>query len=553
MTDYDRIRVLLLDDKPEFLTRRIPGRTGKRVPVPQILSSAGAERPLHELKDCFELRWLANASEAREFRDLSVVLGCKHPRDLGREAWVPDIICFDYALTGNPRSVADRELTDEWIERISPLPAIRRLAESIQVPIPPPGAVPDTGTAKNDDNLGCFAGGLIFAAFSDHPCAPVALTRKGDEKTVNTEAGFFEWMLEGQSGGAFAAKGRPAPQWKALLSEGVGTLRKRIVQLAEGNLITISLDDLLRLAEDGAHSVLTIRSRYGTRRFPTAGLFVDVEEEERHDVASTWARDLLEQALAGMTLPDDAYASTLSDLQRGKDLADELWKWYDNEQLVEKRLQLSSIVQSIKEKTRGLEPLGEDEEELIQSFDVDLEKELAGRHSECGANCLDIRTSGYTDRQRRWAALMLTMRVVHRRWQAGRAWQRHARKHGWDAVTPEAMLSDVDKGDVYLALFPVATGPVVLPWHQGQDPVALWKTLKRLAGGQLALSIPDILNGKDWDPDGTDRPGGGTYGFLPGERLLLQWYCTSLYGDDGWETDPQAKRILEGESDDGRE
>jgi hypothetical protein len=105
---FDRIRVLLIDDNPTFLEleKRVDG---ERVPVPVIHDQGTGELERPELSELFELRWLASAGEAREFRDVSLAVAAVSPKALGKYGWVPEIVCFDYALTLDTRRVEERE------------------------------------------------------------------------------------------------------------------------------------------------------------------------------------------------------------------------------------------------------------------------------------------------------------------------------------------------------------------------------------------------------------------------------------------------------------
>jgi hypothetical protein len=583
----DKIRVLLLDDRADSLRGGYPYKDGKSFSAPKVHDAEEEEekkRP--EIGNHFELRWLATATEAREFRDLARELSRAAPQAMGKRGWVPEIVIFDYALTGKPETVAERPLPSDLIAALSPLAAMRQCAASVGIPVHEAlGIPPFTGASFDDDNLGCYAGGLIFCVFSDHPCAPVALTAKGSNKTLGTEAAFFEWMLDPESHGAFGAKARKGATWTQLLSAGVNALRTQIEQLAKASMVQISLQDLLALALNGHHPILTVRSRYGRRHLPTDGLFIDIAPSSQHQEAEKWAKALLAKALGEVAAPGtgaERYRSTLSDLRRGMELADILWEKYNDYALVEKRHRVSLTVHELR-KGRPLDSLSDEEKGLVEMFQIDLEKEIAGHgRSECGANCLDIRHPDYTPRQQRWAALMIIIRVVHRRWEASQSWVTLSREHGWRGAAVE-LLREVDKDDVYLALFPVASGPVVLPWHKGEAPETRWQTLKSLSVatpdatqedpksgskesrfGNLALSVSDVLKGLGWDDDPANPSKDGTHGFLPGERLIMQWYAESLYGQGGsedldvgeqasaWEVDDQAVAILKpGVHDDG--
>lgn len=642
---HGKIKILLVDDNPSFLSLE-PKIGEQRHKLPRIHDQGRKGSSRADLSANFDLRWVATACEAREFRDLSLALAARSPAHLGLNGWVPEIICFDYALTGRIRAVDERDYPPEIVEALSPLPALRRAAASLKLKVPTPSPEPDTGAAHDADNHGCFAGGMIFSAFSDHPCAPVALTRKGSEKTIGTEAAFFEWMLEQESNKTFSRKGRPAPTWNELIFDGVDSLMKRLEQLAKSGIVQISLDDLIALADEKAQSmqqVLTVRSRYGRWRLPTQGLFINFAESERKGKAQQWAKKLLEDTIRGfhqVGAGEEEQPESLLDLWRGRKLAEEtLWYEYcspDRKDRREKRLLLSStarllldgdleslsdqaiaaadefgvnlasfvkfelnkalrekdsleaapveirkkikeIAETIdsetdeKQKTKPrkamdrlekkLQHLPEDiarQSEKIGTLEAQLKRiascTFAGTgESECECNYCDIRHPDYTSRQQRWAALMVILRVVHFRWAAAKAWQERFRRK-----PPNDLLREVDRDDIYSALFPLATKPLVLFHDQNSgDPESDWKTLIRLsqsatktAYGDICLSVSDILNGRDWIDDQKAPTKNGTHGFLTGERLIMTWYAEWLYGCDkgDWRTDDGAKKILLGEN-----
>ena len=100
---YDKIRVLLIDDYPSSLEIE-DEYEGRKCAFPVIYDPR-----IPELESYFELRWIATATEAREFRDLTSAVALRNPRALDQEGWVPEILCFDYALTKDQRPLVDRE------------------------------------------------------------------------------------------------------------------------------------------------------------------------------------------------------------------------------------------------------------------------------------------------------------------------------------------------------------------------------------------------------------------------------------------------------------
>ncbi len=94
MASHDRIKILLIDDKPLSLAidRSYDGRDYE---VPSLDGYSDNKASGLTLSDYFEVRWLASAAEGREYRDLATGIADLSPRALGEEGWLPEILCFD--------------------------------------------------------------------------------------------------------------------------------------------------------------------------------------------------------------------------------------------------------------------------------------------------------------------------------------------------------------------------------------------------------------------------------------------------------------------------
>lgn len=546
----EKIRVLLLDDNPSSLNL-IEEIDNMDFAFPQISDSATTDFSMPELNEFFELRWIASAAEAREFRDLSLLVSRTTPEALIREGWIPEIFCFDYALTGLDIPIGQRFFPDELKNRLSPLSNLRRYVTSTSLATPEFSNLPHVNVAKGDDNYGCFAGGLIFTAFSDHPCGPVALTAKGNEKTAGTEASFFEWMLENEVHGTFKRKGRASPQWRELIPDGITVLRNRIEELARGSIIRVSLDDLIALAASGKHEVLTIRSRYGLRRLPVRALFLDYKPPQREEAARSWAAGVLHKIFSGT---EAGFKLTLEDFIQGRNLARILWTAYDSDDFG-KRTRLSELL--ARDENEDDEKLTAEEqselEELKRYFDV----EDVEARSMCGAHYVDIRNERFSDRQKRWAALIIIVKLLARAAKVRHKLQGDRTPEGKQSGYDYTIYQPLQAADVYLALFPLARDPLILPFHAGRDPGSQWgKPLTRFDDprrgpslrtnwGNIALKVYDVLNGLPWIEDAQQPKDTWTYGLMPGERQVLQHFAHSIgFGDDEWEKDSQAREIL---------
>jgi hypothetical protein len=562
----DKIRVLLLDDNPSFLEREELFE-GSRYNIPLIHDQGANTYYLPELEELFDLRWLATAVESREYRDWLVAIARGTPRLEAHGLWVPEILCFDYALTGNTDRVCERGIPVGLVDRLTPLQP--STAKSAAIEALTPAEPPATGAAKDDDNQGCFAGGLIFAKLSDHPCGPVAVTRKGPFKTHDTEAAFFEWMLECESHGTFVAKGRPAVTWNELLIDGVRALRTQIKQLAAQDAIQISLDDLLQLAENGDHPVLTVRSRYGRRRLPAEALFIDQPPTTaRKDAKSQWAESILTNLMSPLRGEQDQsqplFAGTRADLARGRDLADLLWAAYNDDERFDRRVSMSQLLARRAAGSGGGQSLSDQDRQLLADhlkyFGIG---EPDKKRAQCERNYIDFRHAGFSDRARRWAALFTIVYLLQRRAEACDA--RHSQQHGAAHADP-SLEFPIRTNDVYLALFPVPQTPLILPFHAAKGDASsswskylneLWSDRANKEGtcGDLALSIQDVLDGKHWTDDPRNPTKNADHGLLPGERLVLQMFAEAVgFGREKWNWDPSCVSVLgASDTDSGKE
>lgn len=557
MKQLDKIKVLLLEDEPEGLYRQVKAE-GQEWQVPAFGAEAGGDPRSRQLSDLFEVRWLATAEDAREFRDLSNALSIIAPRALDEGGWVPEVLCFDYALTGNTRRI-EKRLPQKLAEQVSPLALLRRSAAERKLWVPPPPPPPPTKMVLTFDTFGCYCGGLILTLFSAHPCVPVALTRKHPNQ-LESEASFFEWMLEVDGGGTFKAKSRTTLQWLDLLIEALPGLRRRIEQLLEGRVIEVGLDDLLALSDSGEHDGLEVRSRYSIRRLPVAGLFLDLPGETRAAAVRDWAhscldllfRDLLDGNGKDTVEPNLAQRldPTLNDFREGMKFAEQLWDAYNSE-LLPQRYRLSSLAV----RTAGRQLASEEREELEKLSDV-FGADPNNLESKARKNTQDLRSGRRSDRAKRWAALMVMVRLEMLAAAARQVWRDFCRQKGY-AESFDPLVQKLKLEDVYLALFPVPSSPLKTPFDRGDDPRVHWKVLSELSSGRekkdLALDVKEVLEGGDWHWD-ESRGRCAPCGLLPGERYLLRLYARTLdlfqeswLAEVGWLQDRLAsERVVEG-------
>lgn len=539
---FDKIQILLVDDMPEGL----PRPTSRHAPSVPVMASAYSQ--------WFEFRWVATPQEACEYRDLSWLIAEHNPHLLAEEGWVPELLVLDYALTQDTHTVAEHVGgEEEWLNRLSPLPPLRRCARRLDSSAPIKRAAFDIEPAAGSEYWGCFIGGLVMNTFADHPCAPITITRYSQQtlKSQAVDAAFFEWLMETQSSGLLRAAGCAySPSWQDIIRPGVASLRHRLLVLAKANIIHISLDDLLSLAENGKHPVLTVTSRYGRRRYPTAGLFVDAADKDRPSAASAWAHDLVEEAWSEAERPgtQNSFNEMLKDLSRGRALCRLLWDAYCDDDLFGRRMRLSELVGRKTGKARDKTPLLPEEEQELAALagpDYFTVGDISQANPSCGRRYIDLRHPDFDAKARRWAVLMIIVRLLHDRYCAVDVGRRLRRPGGYDDDIDAAVEAPLSPADVYLALFPIAQTPVVLPWHAvSADPAGSWSRYIR----ELNLDFKQLLAGTDCKTS------------TPGERLILRMFAESVgaehddWGPSDWDRDLLAQNVLfaKTEADDDR-
>jgi len=530
--EFDKIQILLVDDMAEGLTR--PTARG----APDVPAMG------RDYADWFDFKWLATPEECCEFRDLSWLIGQNNPRVLAESGWVPEILVIDYSLTPDHRTVSSRvHGFDGWEDRLSPLPGLRKCArETIENPPTDRRAFHLQPTAGSE-YWGCLVGGLLINTFGDAPCAPVTITRYSQQQIENlsVDTVFFEWLMDVQSSGLLRAAGQAySPPWQEIIPTGVANLRHRLVDLARASIVFLSLEDLLAMADDVEHPALSVTSRYGRRRYPVAGLFVDVDADERSGAAAAWARGLLvdtwDQTSSDRLRPD--FEQTVKELRQGRVLAESLWDAYCDDELVGKRLRLSELL--ARERGQSTDPTPLESEEISEL--AALKGHFAIRNPEkanpsCERGCVELRQPECGTTARRWATLMIVVRLLHDRYRAVlRAREYLGRGRHEQRIDP-ALEAPIAPADVYLALFPVPQTPAILPWHaKKSDPASSWGRYVK----ELDLDLKEVLS-QD-----------GSWDASRAERWLLRMYAASVgarnedWGLAEWRRDPTAEALLFG-------
>jgi len=495
---FDRIGILLIDDKPS-------GPRG--LLIPRALPDRYAS--------WFDFRWLATPEECREFRDLSWLIAQNDPLRLGTVGWIPEILAVDYRLMEERLSVQDRTgLADlECGRELSPLPALRKAAASWSNAIVG-GKIPHR-RSDLPEYWGCFAGGLILATLADYPCAPVTITAYdlASQPGQSPDTEVFEWLMATQSGGLLQGRGQgqKGVTWDDIIKLGIDRLRQRIRALAQVGIIALRLDELARLASGNPQAVITLTSRYGTRRLPVQGLFIDDPKQ-----AVSWA----EKTLQLLVTPGKWNALT-----EAWDHADGLLAKHDQENLVWERIELSNLLRR-KEKGDALSPEDDQRLEALKGVFNAVVTEVTNKKGKTLINgeiqnerlVADIRHLQIDDWTRKWTALIVMLKLLKRF------------AVGWRNGMP---FEEITEPEIYLALCPVARNPIILPFSEGSNRSIA--THMQDVDRKVGFRVKDVLSGR---------------GLAASERTLLKHVATTLgLGRDLWEEFPRIGRIVKGEAD----
>ncbi|NLH15348.1 MAG: hypothetical protein GX455_02095 [Phycisphaerae bacterium] len=463
-----RIRILLLDDRDS-------------------LEPQGGLPP--QYAKCFDIRWLSSPAEARAYRDASWLCQSRKPELLGIFGWVPEIFAIDYALTQEKKSVWDWVNQDsEKHKMLSPLPGLQDALSQVGIGqetlvLKGPPVTPPAGS----EFWGCYIGGLILATFADYPVAAVSITRYGQDDFFHKakDVAFFEWLMERQTSEQLKGSGKEGLTWSEIISDGTRKLQEKLTQLATVGMITLNLDELSTIASGKSQNLLTIQSRYGTRQIKVDGLFINDDINMRQ----SWADRLISN------LVGDGKSSLL---MQARSHAEELLKTYDNEILVQERIELSDLFLKMEKGT--FDAAGADASrlgELKSQFAAVYQQEGSRINGEIQNMELigDIRDLKLDNWTRKWTALSVIVLLL-KRFCVG--WSRGMR------------YEEISGPEIYLSLCPVARNPIILPFSEGSGrDVAADMQVDRKVG----FSVQKVLAG-----DGLDGA----------ERVLLRHLAHTL-------------------------
>jgi hypothetical protein len=533
----DKIRILLIDDDPGplFDSSHIPDDLGE----PERRSI---------IRDCFEVKWLATVGECRQYIDLIWELDGKSRFEGTFQGWIPELLFFDYAMTGNPRPIFERA---KKFHTLSPIPQLEAAATALGLELSPYSDPPSTGWRQGEDDDGCYSGGSIFQLISGHPCGALPFTRKQFQAGQKTDSKLYEWLLSRQVYRAFDQKHGRQKSWYSHIKLGLPSFRRQLSRLIESNKLHVSLSELFSLAETGEGEFFTFTSKYETRRISLTALFLDIPAERLAQTISGWVKELLNGIFRQIDLETNRGGRSASrnaealeqDYNHAVKFANAIMVSFNcrmsdfsevqNDELIFLPFARAALANLLnKSKT---EKLIDEEDELLARlsdyFEVERIESKRGMSHRCRKHVLSITSGEQTALQRRWAALMVMVNLLKLR-KDGKIKVEQMKSAGGH-VPPEvetALRSEITTAEAMEVLFHATEEA---DFTQEDFTMKFKGRLRRWGSaldenyGSLALILADVLAGKSWDH------AAGTYGFFPGERFMLEHYA----GDIGLDLD----------------
>ena len=496
MTAYDKLRILWIDDRegdhPKY-----------QYPEPELPQ---------EYQQYFTIirhprGGLSTVRNPREFSELF------RPFWAGRDrsAFPAEIVAMDYVLSKwSPEEVKvrqDKKTEDALFDQADR--ANRSAALRTDVP------------KSGDGHIVGFEGlliGIFYASLTcDYPAGLVPMTNYGDLMEGINEVRALHAMskpLLDIDYSNFGVSGSDR-SWRNILSQGLKALRYRITSLFIDRRISLSLADIVAMEKNPDEAVLTIRSNYGTRRLPVAGLFVDVASEDRRQQIIAWAGELSTEA--GNEDPFEAIAEAWT-------VAERHWSRYLNESdVIRRRWRLSELLAK-QEEDGKLE--NDDPDELQTCLDMFGVKDVKARvpitESTRVISVCDDSTDGLIAR---WASVFVLARLI------AHLVQVQVRLNRKSGDVSGSCFSHFCSRDWLYALMPSPESPLILPaHHKGRNNPAspggtLNRKLRRLNSAHLPATGDDNIGNCGVDCEhvfaGKDK-GGGDLGLRPVERRLLE-------------------------------
>ena len=499
MANWDKLRILWIDDcESDHPTYRYPEPElpPHLQPYLSIVRKPGAVRRSSlrspgEFSDLFGPFW---ADSDRSMFPVEIVA-----MDYVLSKWAPVRINTQYDKSAEDRAV------DQAIE------AFRNAGLSTD------------SSHSSDDQVHTYEGlliGVFYASLTcDYPTGLVPMTNYGDqmEKIPEVKAlhDISKPLLDIDYSN-FGVSGEDR-NWKNVLSQGLKALRYRIVSLFVNRRINLSLADMVTMGDAPEEAVLTLRSNYGMRRLPVAGLFADVEDpEDRTTEIKDWAEELL-----GEAEDEDPFEA----IAEARTIAEQHWSRYLNESdMICRRWRLSELC--ARKRQNG--ELGEDQEaKLLKLYEFfGVENPAAQIPITATSRVINICDDSVDGLTIRWASVFVLARLIAHLLQCQ---ARLNKKSG--SETSRSCFSHFCARDWLYALMPSPEVPLILPaHHKGRNNPAsaggtLNRKLRRLNSSQYSDIDDENLGNCGFDVEhvfaGKGREGGGL-GLRPVERRLLE-------------------------------
>lgn len=484
----NKIQVLLIDDLPKFALEYAEETTLTDIKVAQ----KEREVPFIAVKpysDFFELKWIQKKEDLLLYKKLCRVIEDRFSATgLGSvEGAVPEIVLFDYALTGHEDANYLSEENDKNI--LAQLVPNYKLAQYWQkhqneTDLPTVDKIKINSTqiseGLNDDNIGCIGGIIAVTQFRVHPCIGVATSRKTDANIQGRDVQFLEALVKEPNQFNFSLRGDALSNlnWKTLLSSAALLLRQRIESLLQSNKITLNLTQLLvykdKIPEELKNRIFTFQSAYGLRHLPLDGLFIDVEKNERDLAIIKWVSTLLNN------FNSVAYKTAM-------DTSTKLIKAYQSIPVVKNRIRLSELaVKLCNSETLDFTEKNEIEK-LKTEFGindtqiVNCIKNGDAENSNLAYKVIEYRKDKTNDNETNRLIVLFTELQVHRVWQNFCEMNKNA---ALDGQISTFLKSPPTLDDLRAALFPIPMNPLVLPYHyhllwdkskfKSKDPFDIW-------------------------------------------------------------------------------
>lgn len=517
------INILWIEDNPLISTASPNGESE----LPEILLKEGFGK-------FFNLKILQHPEEIKEYLYLcNLIFDKKGPSELGKcEGVIPEIVPFDYMLANNfsgknPKSISYKKQFKAIREKLNPNYIIANIhsdlikvnelfSENAEEYTKTKFITSINGSDDIDvdaelkklesDEFGLFGGIAILRFFKNYiTCALPATFEKDRIEKLHPTAKYYEWLNKFDLESSLGREARGSKSWEDILKDGVELLKSRIENQLKDGKIMVSYAHLISLTQPEllTNRVFKFESIYGKRDIPLDGLFFyERQIEKRNDRIKQFADTLL-----SILFYQKNYTLSSDILNNAFRLSDELWNTYTNEaESVVKRLKISELGYLLSLSNDELaKEIGatETEENYFEAMKDEFRKEYEILSTEFGLRKtgnkefleygFDLRSGNFTCIERRWAVLITMLRLYH-----------HFLKY---KKSPDEKLSkkpnlviEPQEDDYYLALFPIATTPIVTRIHK-YDGDNFKKALKRQTtlnentnDGEEGLELDSILN-----------------------------------------------------------